>query len=90
MPVSSPKILFTESAADGASVPFGRSLTYRFAMVAFLERRGLFRAECLLAGHREGHCAAPSSLVAAAADDRSRRYFDLGFTYPNLGDVRGL
>ncbi len=78
------------SAADGASVPFGRSLTYRFAMVAFWSAVAFFPAGRLHPGHRERHCAAASALVAAAVDCRSRRHSHPGVCVSEPGDVRGL
>lgn len=88
VPASSRTILSLASAADGASIPFGRSLTYRFAMVAPGAQWHSPGWRCSPPASLRDH-PAPSALVATAADYRSRRDPD-AWVYPNLGDVRRL
>ena len=72
------------SAADGASVPFGRSLTYRFAMVAFWSAVAFAELDVLSPGIIKG------VILRHLRWWQKQPIFDrdgiltLGFAYPNL------
>ncbi|WP_194206894.1 DUF2264 domain-containing protein [Superficieibacter sp. 1612_C1] len=72
------------SAADGASVPFGRSLTYRFAMVAFWSAVAFAGLDVLTPGEIKG------VILRHLRWWLDKPIFDrdgiltLGFAYPNL------
>ncbi|MHA6634471.1 DUF2264 domain-containing protein [Citrobacter farmeri] len=72
------------SAADGASVPFGRSLTYRFAMVAFWSAVAFAELDVLTPGIIKG------VILRHLRWWQQQPIFDrdgiltLGFAYPNL------
>ncbi|MFA9597443.1 DUF2264 domain-containing protein [Citrobacter telavivensis] len=72
------------SAADGASVPFGRSLTYRFAMVVFWSAVAFAELDVLSPGVIKG------VILRHLRWWQQRPIFDrdgiltLGFAYPNL------
>ncbi|WP_368540904.1 DUF2264 domain-containing protein [Enterobacter soli] len=72
------------SAADGASVPFGRSLTYRFAMVAFWSAVAFSGLEVFTPGIVKGivlrHLRWWQQQPIADRDG----ILTLGFAYPNL------
>lgn len=72
------------SAADGASVPFGRSLTYRFAMVAFWSAVAFSGLEVFTPGIVKGivlrHLRWWQQRPIADRDG----ILTLGFAYPNL------
>ncbi|MBJ9277636.1 DUF2264 domain-containing protein [Citrobacter amalonaticus] len=72
------------SAADGASVPFGRSLTYRFAMVAFWSAAAFAELDVFSPGIIKG------VILRHLRWWQQQPIFDrdgiltLGFAYPNL------
>lgn len=72
------------SAADGASVPFGRSLTYRFAMVAFWSAAAFAELDVFTPGIIKG------VILRHLRWWQQQPIFDrdgiltLGFAYPNL------
>ena len=72
------------SAADGASVPFGRSLTYRFAMVAFWSAAAFAELDVFSPGVIKG------VILRHLRWWQKQLIFDrdgiltLGFAYPNL------
>lgn len=72
------------SAADGASVPFGRSLTYRFAMVAFWSAAAFAGLEAFSQGVMKGiilrHLRWWFQQPILDRDD----ILTLGYAYPNL------
>lgn len=72
------------SAADGASIPFGRSLTYRFAMVAFWSAVAFSGLEVFTPGVVKGiilrHLRWWQQQPIADRDG----ILTLGFAYPNL------
>ena len=72
------------SAADGASIPFGRSLTYRFAMVAFWSAVAFSGLEVFTPGIVKGiilrHLRWWQQQPIADRDG----ILTLGFAYPNL------
>lgn len=72
------------SAADGASVPFGRSLTYRFAMVAFWSAVAFSGLDAFTPGVVKGiilrHLRWWQQQPIADRDG----ILTLGFAYPNL------
>lgn len=72
------------SAADGASVPFGRSLTYRFAMVAFWSAVAFSGLDVFTPGTVKGiilrHLRWWQQRPIADRDG----ILTLGFAYPNL------
>ncbi|MWL74511.1 DUF2264 domain-containing protein, partial [Escherichia coli] len=72
------------SAADGASIPFGRSLTYRFAMVAFWSAVAFSGLEvftpCIVKGIILRHLRWWQQQPITDRDG----ILTLGFAYPNL------
>jgi len=72
------------SAPDGASIPFGRSLTYRFATVAFWSAVAFSQLDVLTPGQVKG------IILRNLRWWQSKPFIDrdgimsLGYTYPNL------
>ena len=72
------------SAADGASVPFGRSLTYRFAMVAFWSAVAFSELDILSPGEIKGVILRHLRWWLKQPIFDRDGILTLGFTYPNL------
>lgn len=72
------------SAADGASVPFGRSLTYRFAMVAFWSAAAFSGLEVFSPGVIKGVILRHLRWWLAQPIFDRDGILTLGFAYPNL------
>lgn len=72
------------SAADGASVPFGRSLTYRFAMVAFWSAVAFSGLEVFTPGIVKGIILRHLRWWQQQPITDSDGILTLGFAYPNL------
>jgi hypothetical protein len=60
-------------ADDGATLPFGRSLTYRFACAGFWAGTGLCRPRGAALGRDQGALPAPPQMVGRQADSGSGR-----------------
>lgn len=72
------------SAADGASVPFGRSLTYRFAMVAFWSAVAFSGLEVFTPGIVKGIILRHLRWWQQQPITDRDGILTLGFAYPNL------
>ena len=72
------------SAADGASVPFGRSLTYRFAMVAFWSAVAFSGLEVFTPGIVKGIVLRHLRWWQQQPITDRDGILTLGFAYPNL------
>ncbi|WP_336666141.1 DUF2264 domain-containing protein [Enterobacter mori] len=72
------------SAADGASVPFGRSLTYRFAMVAFWSAVAFSGLEVFTPGIVKGIILRHLRWWQQQPMTDRDGILTLGFAYPNL------
>lgn len=72
------------SAADGASVPFGRSLTYRFAMVAFWSAVAFSGLEVFTPGIVKGIVLRHLRWWPQQPITDRDGILTLGFAYPNL------
>ena len=72
------------SAADGASVPFGRSLTYRFAMVAFWSAVAFSGLEVFTPGIVKGIVLRHLRWWHQQPITDRDGILTLGFAYPNL------
>lgn len=72
------------SAADGASVPFGRSLTYRFAMVAFWSAVAFSGLEVFMPGIVKGIILRHLRWWQQQPITDRDGILTLGFAYPNL------
>lgn len=72
------------SAADGASVPFGRSLTYRFAMVAFWSAVAFSGLEVFTPGIVKGIILRHLRWWQQQPITDRDGVLTLGFAYPNL------
>lgn len=72
------------SAADGASVPFGRSLTYRFAMVAFWSGVAFAELDVFSPGVVKGIILRHLRWWLAQPIFDRDGILTLGFAYPNL------
>nr|WP_052283581.1 DUF2264 domain-containing protein [Kluyvera genomosp. 1] len=72
------------SAADGASVPFGRSLTYRFAMVAFWSGVAFAGLDVFSPGVLKGIILRHLRWWLEQPIFDRDGILTLGFTYPNL------
>nr|WP_279116351.1 DUF2264 domain-containing protein [Enterobacter soli] len=72
------------SAADGASVPFGRSLTYRFAMVAFWSAVAFSGLEVFTPGIVKGIVLRHLRWWQQQPITDRDGVLTLGFAYPNL------
>ena len=72
------------SAADGASVPFGRSLTYRFAMVAFWSAVAFSGLEVFTPGIVKGIILRHLRWWQQQPIPDRDGILTLGFAYPNL------
>ena len=72
------------SAADGASVPFGRSLTYRFAMVAFWSAVAFSGLNVFSPGIVKGIVLRHLRWWQRQPMTDRDGILTLGFTYPNL------
>lgn len=72
------------SAADGASVPFGRSLTYRFAMVAFWSAVAFSGLEVFTPGIVKGIILRHLRWWHQQPITDRDGILTLGFAYPNL------
>ncbi|WP_312948226.1 DUF2264 domain-containing protein [Superficieibacter sp.] len=72
------------SAADGASVPFGRSLTYRFAMVAFWSAVAFSGLDVLTPGEIKGVILRHLRWWLEKPIFDRDGILTLGFAYPNL------
>ncbi|POP43593.1 hypothetical protein CHU32_14570 [Superficieibacter electus] len=72
------------SAADGASVPFGRSLTYRFAMVAFWSAVAFAGLDVLTPGEIKGVILRHLRWWLEKPIFDRDGILTLGFAYPNL------
>lgn len=72
------------SAADGASVPFGRSLTYRFAMVAFWSAVAFAGLEVFTPGIVKGIVLRHLRWWQQQPITDRDGILTLGFAYPNL------
>jgi hypothetical protein len=72
------------SAADGASVPFGRSLTYRFAMVAFCSAVAFSGLEVFTPGIVKGIILRHLRWWQQQPITDRDGILTLGFAYPNL------
>ncbi len=72
------------SAADGASVPFGRSLTYRFAMVAFWSAVAFSGLEVFTPGIVKGIILRHLRWWQQQSITDRDGILTLGFAYPNL------
>lgn len=72
------------SAADGASVPFGRSLTYRFAMVAFWSAAAFAGLDVLSPGVIKGVILRHLRWWLQQPIFDRDGILTLGFAYPNL------
>ncbi|MCU6677621.1 DUF2264 domain-containing protein [Leclercia tamurae] len=72
------------SAADGASVPFGRSLTYRFAMVAFWSAVAFSGLEVFTPGIVKGIILRHLRWWQPQPITDRDGILTLGFAYPNL------
>lgn len=72
------------SAADGASVPFGRSLTYRFAMVAFWSAVAFSGLEVFTPGIVKGIILRHLRWCQQQPITDRDGILTLGFAYPNL------
>lgn len=72
------------SAADGASVPFGRSLTYRFAMVAFWSAVAFAGLDVFSPGVVKGIILRHLRWWQQQSIFDREGILTLGFAYPNL------
>ncbi|MFA1645749.1 MAG: DUF2264 domain-containing protein, partial [Enterobacteriaceae bacterium] len=72
------------SAADGASIPFGRSLTYRFAMVAFWSAVAFSGLEVFTPGIVKGIILRHLRWWQQQPITDRDGILTLGFAYPNL------
>jgi len=72
------------SAADGASVPFGRSLTYRFAMVAFWSAVAFSELDVFTPGIVKGIILRHLRWWQQQPMTDRDGILTLGFAYPNL------
>ncbi|EPV5022899.1 DUF2264 domain-containing protein [Enterobacter hormaechei] len=72
------------SAADGASVPFGRSLTYRFAMVAFWSAVAFSQLDVFTPGIVKGIVLRHLRWWQQQSIVDRDGILTLGFAYPNL------